>query len=77
MSAKPKPDIRVEFGDRIKDLREDWDNPMTQKELAEEAGVNRSYLAQIENGKRNVSLINIEKLAAGLDVSIGELFNWE
>ena len=35
----------------------------------------RSYLAEIETGKRNVSLVNLEKIAQGLNVSLAEFFS--
>ena len=36
--------------------------------------MDRTYLASVESGKRNISVLNIEKIAIGLDVSISELF---
>jgi len=45
----------------------------TQEELAKRAGINRSYLAGIESGRRNTSARTIEKLAQALDVSPADL----
>ena len=48
---------------------------MSQKDLAYSADLDRSYIASIENGQRNVSIINIEKIADALNVSLKEFFN--
>ena len=48
---------------------------MSQKDLAYEADLDRSYIASIENGQRNVSIVNIEKIATALKVTIKEFFN--
>ena len=43
--------------------------------MAEDIGIDRTYYASIENGKRNVSLKNIKKIAMGFELSLSELFN--
>ena len=65
-------DIRKKIGNRIKHIREIKD--ISQKDLAYEADLDRSYIASIEVGKRNVSLINLEKIAIGLQITLSELF---
>ena len=47
---------------------------VSQEELAERAGLHRTYVGDIERGGRNVSLENIEKLAAALELSLSDLF---
>jgi transcriptional regulator with XRE-family HTH domain len=47
---------------------------ITQKVLAERSGLQRTYIADIERGARNVSLENIEKIAGALQIPISELF---
>ncbi len=42
--------------------------------MAEKAGIHRTYLSDVERGTRNLSLVNIEKLAASLSVTMSELF---
>lgn len=48
---------------------------MSQKDLAYAADLDRSYIASIENGQRNVSIVNIEKIATALNVTIKDFFN--
>lgn len=66
-------DVKLKIGQRIKELREQTN--MSQKDLAYAADLDRSYIASIENGQRNVSIVNIEKIAAALNVTIKEFFN--
>jgi transcriptional regulator with XRE-family HTH domain len=66
-------DIRYRMGQRIKQLREV--NRMSQKDLAYAADLDRSYIAGIEAGSRNVSIINVEKIAKALGISLKEFFD--
>ncbi|WP_235062605.1 helix-turn-helix domain-containing protein [Thalassobacillus devorans] len=59
------------FGKHLKEIR--VKKNYTQEQLAEEAGFTRSYYTEIETGKRNISLINLYKLATALQVSLSEL----
>jgi DNA-binding XRE family transcriptional regulator len=65
-------DIRVRFGFVVKTLRERLE--LTQEDLAEKAGIHRTYLSDIERGSRNVALVNIERLAISLNLTLQELF---
>jgi transcriptional regulator with XRE-family HTH domain len=47
---------------------------MTQEELADASGLDRSYIGSVERGERNVSLINIGKIARALAVPVREIF---
>lgn len=64
--------ILKKFGQQIRFYRKLKKWP--QDELAHRAGLHRTYIGAIERGERNVSLINIEKLATALEISIAELF---
>ena len=64
--------IQVAFGKRIKELRKQ--TGLSQEKFASKIGMDRTYYASIESGKRNVSLKNIEKIASGFDISISQLF---
>jgi len=72
MGKRAKVDIRERFGFAVKDRREALG--LTQEEFAERAGIHRTYLSDIERGTRNVSLINIERVASALALKTSELF---
>jgi transcriptional regulator with XRE-family HTH domain len=65
-------DIRTRFGARVRQLRSDrgW----SQEQFADLCGLHRTYIGSIERGEQNISLVNIEKVAATLGVSLAELF---
>ena len=65
-------DIRVRFGRAIRRVREE--QKITQEEAAERCGLHRTYYSGVERGIRNVSLVNIERIARGLRKSLPELF---
>lgn len=64
--------ILITFGSRVRELREA--KGMSQEQLADVSGLDRTYISGIERGKRNVGLHNIEVLAKALGVTITELF---
>jgi transcriptional regulator with XRE-family HTH domain len=64
--------VKQRFGARLHQLRKARN--MSQEELAFAADLDRSYLSAIERGKRNVSLVNIHRIAGALGVGAGELF---
>ncbi|MFA5433124.1 MAG: helix-turn-helix transcriptional regulator [Candidatus Paceibacterota bacterium] len=66
-------EIKIIIGHRIKQLREK--NGMSQKDLAFDSDLDRSYIASVENGQRNISIVNITKIASALKVSLKEFFN--
>ncbi len=66
-------DVKEKIGQRIKELREA--SNMSQKDLSYAADLDRSYIASIENGQRNVSIVNIEKIASALGVTLKKFFN--
>lgn len=66
-------DVRVQIGLRIKELRAEAD--LSQDELAYSIDMARSYLAEIETGKRNVSIQNLERIANGLGITLDEFFD--
>jgi transcriptional regulator with XRE-family HTH domain len=65
-------DMRIRFGRAIRRIREE--QKINQKEAAERCGLHRTYYSGIERGVRNVSLVNIERVAKGLKKSLPELF---
>lgn len=64
--------IKTKIGLRIKELRKL--KKLSQEKLGLEAGIDRTYVASVENGKRNISIENIEKLTIALGVSFEEFF---
>ena len=66
-------DLLIRLGDRIRKLRKkrQW----TQAEMAERVGIDRSFLADVERGKRNVSILNLGLIAKGLNVSLSRLLS--
>jgi transcriptional regulator with XRE-family HTH domain len=65
-------DIKSKFGKRLLELRKE--RKMSQENLAELSELNRPYISAIEQGKRNVSLEVISKLAQALDIEIKKFF---
>jgi transcriptional regulator with XRE-family HTH domain len=66
-------DIKNKIGQRLKELRNK--RGISQEKFAFECGLDRTYIASIEKGRRNVSIINIEKLAFALNITLKEFFN--
>jgi transcriptional regulator with XRE-family HTH domain len=59
------------FGDRVRNQRKA--RGLSQEQLAELTGLHRTYIGGIERGERNVSLMNILRLAEALEVSPSDL----
>jgi transcriptional regulator with XRE-family HTH domain len=66
-------DIREKIGLRIKQLRDQ--RGLAQKDLAYDANLDRSYIAGVETGQRNISIRNIEKIAVALQISVKSFFD--
>jgi len=60
------------LGQRIKELR--LATGLSQEKFALSISMDRTYFASVEAGKRNISIVNIKKIADGLGVSLSELF---
>ncbi len=65
-------DVRLHFGTAIRKQRSELQ--ISQEELADRAGLHRTYISDVERGARNPSLESIEKLARALDLSVSKLF---
>ena len=65
-------DIKEKIGIRLRELRKQ--KGLSQEKFAFECELDRTYIASIEQGKRNVSIANIEKIAKALDMSVYEFF---
>ena len=64
----------IQFGACIRELRERLQ--ISQEELGSISGLDRSYVGGVERGTRNISLLNICKLAKALRVPLADLFSW-
>ena len=67
-------DIKLLVGKRVRELRNNME--LSQEELADLAGLDRTYITSVECGKRNISILNIEKLTNALQVSLKEFFSF-
>lgn len=64
--------VTIELGNRIRELRHQIG--LSQEKFALKIGMDRTYFASVEAGKRNIAIFNIKKIADGLNVSLSELF---
>ena len=66
-------DIATRLGQRIRHLRQRAG--VSQEAFAEKCGLDRAHISSIERGRRNVTVRNIERIAAALGISLSELFD--
>ena len=66
-------DIKERLGARIRSIR--TERGLSQEKFALSINMDRTYFASVEAGRRNVSIVNIKKIADGLGVSLSDLFN--
>lgn len=64
-------DLLIRFGEKVREFRRQ--KGVSQEKLAELAGLHRTYVSSVERGERNVSLLNIAKLAGALQVPLDRL----
>ncbi len=64
--------IKQKVGSRIRELR--TAAGLSQEKLALAAGIDRTYIASVENGKRNISIVNLEKIIKALDCTFAIFF---
>ena len=62
----------VKFGQRIRELRQK--TGLSPEKFALMIGMDRTYFSSVESGKRNISLLNIKKIADGLEITVDKLF---
>lgn len=62
----------VKFGQRIRELRQK--TGLSQEKFALMIGMDRTCFSSVESGKRNISLLNIKKIADGLEITVDKLF---
>lgn len=64
-------EVLKKFGEKVRKLRKE--KGMSQEQLADEAGIERSYMGTIERGERNPTLLKVFRIAKALKVSAGDL----
>ena len=71
--------LLLAFGSAVRQRRETLSgrsgDRLSQEELAERAGLHRTYVGSVERGERNVALINVDRLARALGLSASELMS--
>lgn len=72
MERQTTNEIKKRFGLAVKKRRQELN--ISQEELAERASLHRTYISDIERGRRNVSLENIENIAKALEISLSSFF---
>lgn len=65
--------IKMKVGQRIKELRNKIG--ISQEALANKAEIDRTYVTDVENGRRNISIENLGKLVTALDVHFKDFFD--
>ncbi len=64
--------VKERIGNRIKELR--LQTGLSQEKFALKIGMDRTYFASVEAGKRNIAIVNLQKIANGFEISLSELF---
>jgi transcriptional regulator with XRE-family HTH domain len=70
-----KQNILVKFGDRVRELRKA--KGLSQEQLSFKAELHRTYIGMIERAEKNITLINIEKIANALNISVNKLMDFD
>ena len=68
-----KKKILIAFGDKVRELRKE--KGLSQEELSFKADLHRTYIGMIERAEKNITLINIEKIAKALGVTLKDLLD--
>ena len=68
-----KDSIIIRLGKRIREER--MERNLSQEQLAELADVHRTYIGMVERGEKNITLLNIERIAKALKLSVSELLS--
>jgi transcriptional regulator with XRE-family HTH domain len=66
-------EILLKFGQRVREIRKQKN--LSQEDLSFKADLHRTYIGMIERAEKNITLLNIEKIAKALNVNIKELFD--
>jgi transcriptional regulator with XRE-family HTH domain len=67
-----KSNVLIKFGQNVREKRKE--KALSQEQLSFKADLHRTYIGMIERAEKNITLLNIEKIAKALEVEIIELF---
>ena len=70
-----KRDILIRFGKKVREIR--IEKGLSQEQLSFSADLHRTYIGLIERAEKNITLVNIEKIANALDININDLMNFK
>jgi len=70
-----KREILIKFGEKVREIRKQ--KGLSQEQLSFKAELHRTYLGMIERAEKNITLVNIEKIANALETSINDLMNFK
>ena len=73
LNDKTTPKARNIFARNLKKIR--TEHGLSQEELADIAGLHRTYVGSVERGERNISIDNMERLATALNIQVQDLLN--
>lgn len=68
-----KKSILISFGERVRELRKE--RGLSQEDLSYKADLHRTYIGMIERAEKNITLLNISKLASAFGVTVSEILN--
>lgn len=68
---RQKLSVSIKFGEKVREIR--ISQSLSQEELAHRANVHRTYIGMIERAEKNITLVNIEKIANALNIHLTEL----
>ncbi len=70
-----KKTISIKFGDKVREIRTSQN--LSQEQLAHLADVHRTYIGMVERAEKNITLVNIEKIANALNVNLKDFFDYD
>ena len=72
LAMHSKEVVLIKFGEKVRELRKQ--KGLSQEELAFKADLHRTYIGMIERAEKNITLVNVEKIANALEIPINKLF---
>jgi transcriptional regulator with XRE-family HTH domain len=70
-----KRDILIKFGEKVREIRKE--KGLSQEQLSFKADLHRTYIGMIERAEKNITLVNIEKIANALEISVNDLMKFK